>query len=108
MILRPRAPLPPGTAPGLLLSAGAVARDDNPEARAEERERDVTKAILEYLAEHPRAMDSLDGIAEWWLARARIRRDVSTVARVLTELTRQGVLEEVAAAGGVRYRLKRE
>jgi hypothetical protein len=80
---------------------------DDPEARAHEREQEVARTILEYLDEHPKAMDSMEGIAEWWLARAQVRQDVSTIAKVLAELTKKGVLEEVSGAGKVRYRLKR-
>lgn len=72
-----------------------------------EREEEVAQAILAYLAEHPRAMDSLEGIAEWWLARVRVRQDVATIAKVLSALTQEGVLEEVNAGGQARYRLKR-
>ena len=49
--------------------------------------------ILEYLAEHPNAMDTLEGIAGWWLERHRIRVSVEALSRVLERLVESGVLE---------------
>ena len=40
-------------------------------------EDQVAKDILAYLAEHPQAMDTLEGIAEWWLMRQHIRVTVT-------------------------------
>ncbi len=69
-------------------------------------EDEVAAAILGYLAEHPRAMDSLAGIAEWWLMRQRIRVNVTMLAQVLRRLTERGVLEELGPPHDPRYRLK--
>jgi Fe2+ or Zn2+ uptake regulation protein len=60
-----------------------------------------------YLGEHPRAMDNVQGIAEWWVARQQVKVDVETVARVLQQLAAEGVLEEVDSAEGPFYRLSR-
>jgi len=53
---------------------------------------EIEQAVLGYLAEHPRAMDSLDGIAEWWLPRRRLRVELEALRRVLDRLTERGVL----------------
>ena len=67
---------------------------------------DVATAILGYLEEHPRAMDTLEGISEWWIARQQIGVNVATVARVLGRLTERGALEVVTANGTRLYRRK--
>ena len=64
-------------------------------------------AVLAYVAEHPGAMDTLDGIAEWWIARQQIRVNVKRLASVLDELTRIGSLESVDVGGERMYRLAR-
>jgi DNA-binding HxlR family transcriptional regulator len=69
-------------------------------------ERQVADEILGYLTEHPQAMDTLEGIAEWWLMRQHIRVSVTMLARVLRRLTEQGVLEELGSPEEPRYRLK--
>lgn len=70
-------------------------------------EDEVAEAILAYLAEHPQAMDSMEGIAEWWLMRQHIRVTVIMLARVLRRLTEQGVVEELGPREAPRYRLKK-
>ena len=69
-------------------------------------EDQVAAQILDYLKERPQAMDTLEGIAEWWLMRQRIRMDVAMLAHVLRRLTARGVLEELGPPDDPRYRLK--
>lgn len=69
-------------------------------------EDDMAAAILGYLAEHPRAMDTLEGIAEWWLMRQQVRIDIITLRRVLRRLTNSGVLEEIGSGTQQLYRRK--
>jgi hypothetical protein len=70
------------------------------------KDEELAQAILAYLAEHPQAMDSVEGIAQWWLMRQQIRVGVKTLTRVLRGLADRGLLEEVADGGQRRYRLK--
>ncbi len=67
---------------------------------------EVAEAILGYLAEHPQAMDTLEGIAEWWLMRHQVRVDVATLARALSRLTEDGALEGIGTGEHRRFRLK--
>ncbi len=66
----------------------------------------VAEAILGYIAEHPHAMDTVEGIAEWWLTRQAIRVNVVLLTRVLHRLTESGLLEEIGSGEHRRYRLK--
>ncbi|HEY0997793.1 MAG TPA: hypothetical protein VGD77_17520 [Gemmatimonadaceae bacterium] len=63
--------------------------------------------ILGYLAEHPAAMDSIEGIAEWWITRQQIRVDVERLASVLERLVAAGVLDAVDEGEARMYRLGR-
>ena len=74
--------------------------------RDEQRHDELSQAILQYLAEHPHAADTVEGIAEWWLTRQRVRVDVQTIAKVLHELSERGLLEETGTGDHRRYRLK--
>ena len=67
----------------------------------------LRQAILNHLEEHPDAMEALDGIAEWWVARSQIRVEVEALGRVLEELTESGVLKEMRVTGKTYYRLAR-
>jgi hypothetical protein len=58
--------------------------------------------ILGYLDDHPTAMDTLDGIAEWWVLRQQIEIEVRRVSRVLAALVSDGLLEE-HEQGGIRF-----
>ena len=79
----------------------------NPEEEERRHEEKLAEAILEYLAEHPQASDTLEGIAEWWIMRQQIRAEVATVAKVLRQLTASGLLEEIGKGKKTRrYRLK--
>jgi hypothetical protein len=61
---------------------------------------------MTYLAEHPEAMDTIEGIAEWWLMRQRIRVSLDALSRVLGRLTHDGLLEKIGEGENACYRLK--
>ncbi len=67
----------------------------------------LAQLILGYLAEHPRAMDTVEGIAEWWVLRQQARLALHSVACALRQLTECGVLEQVGTGPASRYRLAR-
>ncbi len=75
----------------------------------ERRIRETARAIEQYLLQHPRAADSLEGIAGWWLARQRIENELEVVRAALLRLADEGVIVEVDAgrAAGPIYRLRR-
>ena len=72
------------------------------------KEVGLAKAILQYLAEHPDAQDTAEGIATFWVMRQRVKEDVKEVLRVLRQLTRSGQLERVRRGDHVLYRVKKE
>jgi hypothetical protein len=67
----------------------------------------LAEAIVGYLEQHPQAMDSLDGIMDWWLPRHQIRTDTIRLARTLESLHERGIIERVDAGSDRRYRLRR-
>jgi DNA-binding IclR family transcriptional regulator len=70
-------------------------------------DEEVAESILAYLAEHPQAMDTVEGIAQWWIMRQQVRANVTTLARVLQGLADKGLLEQLGDGEQRRYRLKR-
>ncbi len=65
----------------------------------------IADEILLYLANHPNASDSAEGIAAWWLARQRYDESVMRVQRALDELEARGlVVRSVLADGTAIYR----
>ena len=81
-------------------------RSFNSQDSDQQHEEELTSAVLGYLAENPRAMDTLEGIAEWWIARQQIRVEVTMLARVLRRLTERGLLEVTGRGEYARYSLK--
>lgn len=72
-------------------------------------EKPVVRAILEYLAEHPDAQDTLDGIVEWWLLARRIQQTRAEVRDALAELVAlKFVRERHRRDGRTCYCLNRE
>jgi hypothetical protein len=71
-------------------------------------EEEVTDAVLGYLKEHPHAMDTLEGIAGWWVMQQHTVVQVTMLVKVLRRLTDTGLLEELDAGGTRRYRLRRD
>ena len=62
---------------------------------------------MSYLAEHPQAMDSARGIAEWWVKRQQVPVEAESVAKVLQQLVDEGQVEKVDSVNGPLYRLRR-
>lgn len=78
-----------------------------PKLRDERRHEDeLADIVLGYLAEHPDASDTLEGIAEWWIMRQRTRVEVTKLAKVLRHLTESSLLEKIEEGDMTRYRLK--
>lgn len=69
-------------------------------------EKEMVDAIFGYLTEHPRASDTLEGIAEWWIMRHHVRVEVNTLKRILSHLTKSGLLEKIGEGDKARYHLK--
>jgi hypothetical protein len=81
-----------------------------PDSRWSKRrqERELAELVLGYLHEHPKGMDTLQGIAEWWIPRQQVRVDIQRLARTLQDLTSQGVLEQIGAEDNALYRLRKK
>jgi len=56
--------------------------------------------ILDYLASHPEAQDTLDGILHWWLLETSIRKWAPRIAETVAQLVEQGFLEQSRSADG--------
>lgn len=70
-------------------------------------EEEIAAAIQSYLRAYPQAMDTLEGIAGWWLRLQQLRADPITLARVLQQLVERGVLEKIGTGKYARYCLQR-
>jgi len=61
--------------------------------------------ILSYLANHPQANDTLEGIVEWWLLQQKIEYQTKVVSEALADLVERGFLvKEVTKDSRVHYR----
>jgi hypothetical protein len=55
---------------------------------------EIAREIMAYLAEHPDAQDTLDGIVQWWLLEQRIQYQKTMVKETLGELVKTGFIVE--------------
>jgi hypothetical protein len=70
--------------------------------------REVERAVLAYLAQHPDAADTLDGIVSWWLPQQRYETERRRIERALGHLVECGQLRCDRLPGGAAlYALKR-
>lgn len=53
---------------------------------------EIARQIERYLATHPNAADSLEGILGWWLTRQRYEDSAQQVRQALERLLRQGTI----------------
>jgi hypothetical protein len=56
--------------------------------------------ILDYLAGHPDAQDTIDGILHWWVLDAYIRNWAPKIAKTVAQLVERGFLEEKLSSDG--------
>jgi hypothetical protein len=62
--------------------------------------------ILDYLARHPDAQDTLEGILQWWVLDSCIRNWAPRIAKTVAQLVEAGFLEKrTSAEGQIRYRI---
>jgi len=61
---------------------------------SKERRAQVSRAILNYLLEHPDAQDTLMGIAEWWLLDEKTKAGLAIVKDALDQLVANGFVIE--------------
>ena len=73
---------------------------------ASEHEHRIQQELLSYLIENPGAMDTLEGIAAWWLPRHEVRVGVEVVARALHRLEYDGVIERTGDPERPLFRLR--
>jgi hypothetical protein len=65
--------------------------------------------ILDYLARHPDAQDTIDGILQWWLLEACIRKWTPKITETVSLLVEEGFLEmKPSADGHFLYRISPE
>jgi hypothetical protein len=76
---------------------------------ADQRKQDetwtVALKILRYLAEHPNAADTADGVLEWWLLKQSIFDEERVVEKALAGLVEQKLIFKVEAADRRYYHL---
>jgi hypothetical protein len=56
--------------------------------------------ILDYLARHPEAQDTIDGILHWWVLDSCIRSWAPKITETVGQLVEQGFLERKPPTGG--------
>jgi hypothetical protein len=68
----------------------------------------ISRAILAYLADHPNAQDTIEGVIEWWMLEQNLKRQTAHVKESLAELVSQRLLlERRGRDKRLRYRLNR-
>lgn len=60
----------------------------------------IAQEISDYLADHPDAADSLEGILKWWLTRQHYERAARKVQKALEHLVACGVVVAHKTANG--------
>ncbi len=70
---------------------------------------DVEYEILTYMAKHPDAQDTLEGIVQWWLLERNIEHQSALVKKILSDLARKGlILENRNRDERLRYQVNRD
>jgi len=69
--------------------------------------KEIRDAVVGYLTDRPQAMDSLEGISTFWLARHRVKVEVELLHSILEELVAEGFLEGKGRGARRRYHLRR-
>ena len=68
----------------------------------------IARDILSYLANNPDALDTPEGIMEWWLSERTAKRSVVAVEEALTELVDRGlILKRMGQDARTYYKVNR-
>lgn len=67
------------------------------------RQEEISRVILNYLCENPKAGDTLEGITRWWLEMQRIEFSVNEVEDVLESLVRKSVIRKYKVKDGTTF-----
>ena len=65
--------------------------------------RQIGYDILAYMAEHPDAQDTAEGITEWWLSERPARQNAAGVEEALAELVALGLVLPRRVEGARTY-----
>lgn len=60
----------------------------------------LVQEIEHYVASHPNAADSLEGVMHWWLSAEGPKRDAAMVRHALARLVEAGCLREMPLPDG--------
>ena len=71
--------------------------------RGDEGVMTIARDIEEYLAAHPCAIDSLEGITKWWLTRHHYEQAYEDVQDALDYLVEKRVVSKRTTAGKTLY-----
>ena len=70
-------------------------------------EKALEQQILKYLAAHPQACDTVEGVAKWWVMSQQVAETVLAVRGALGRLKQKGLVEEHRSADGqTLYKVK--
>ena len=65
--------------------------------------------ILKYLEKNPNAMDTLEGITEWWILSEKINLNLAKIQRALDTLLEKNLIQKKSYNGQkVYYQLNKE
>lgn len=59
----------------------------------------IAEEIKHYLEKHPQSVDTVDGVANWWLLRQRYEAAIEKVKKALDYLVRMGIVEKIETMG---------
>ena len=65
--------------------------------------RELARTILRYLESFPRAKDTREGIAQWWLLREWSERKLMDVQRAIDFLLSEGLIIETRMEGAAPF-----
>ncbi len=66
----------------------------------EDESRDLAVRVLEYLKRHPKATDTVAGIARFWMQSDLAATPRREVERIVMELVEQGLMQRTLKADG--------
>ncbi|MCK5605653.1 hypothetical protein KAR91_27410 [Candidatus Pacearchaeota archaeon] len=74
-----------------------------------EKKKELSTMILNYLRKNPDGGDTLEGITKWWLDLEMIEISVDEVSSALESLIQKGIIRKHRAKGGTTiYKIKDE